>query len=71
MVMRFKSRSIGYIEFSLTDEIMQKALQFYGVRLAPQTIEVLKTKPYGTVSGFVRAAVEAAIEAENAQQKAA
>ena len=50
---------------------MQKALQFYGVRLAPQTIEVLKTKPYGTVSGFVRAAVEAAIEAENAQQKAA
>ena len=50
---------------------MQKVLQFYGVRLAPQTIEVLKTKPYGMASSFVRKAVESAIEAENAQQKAA
>ena len=45
---------------------MQKVLQFYGVRLAPQTIEVLKTKPYGIASSFVRAAIEA-----EAQQKAA
>ena len=50
---------------------MQSVLQFYGVRLAPQTIEVLKTMPCRTASSFVRKAVEAAIEAENRQQKAA
>ncbi len=49
---------------------MQTVLQFYGVRLAPQTIEVLKTMPCRTASSFVRKAVEAAIEAET-QQKAA
>jgi hypothetical protein len=46
-----------------------KALEFFGVRLHPETIQLLRSKK--NMSQFVREAVELSIANETAQQNAA